>query len=38
MTPPTTFYSTERPELYREIIPSTWFVFLPNGKVSDAAH
>jgi len=21
---PTTFYSTERPELYREIIPSTW--------------
>ncbi|MBK8001890.1 MAG: hypothetical protein IPK15_25110 [Verrucomicrobia bacterium] len=22
---PTTFYSTERPELYREIIPSTWF-------------
>jgi hypothetical protein len=22
---PTVFYSTERPELYREIIPSTWF-------------
>ena len=22
---PTTFYSTERPELYREIIPSTWY-------------
>ncbi|MBM3878396.1 MAG: hypothetical protein FJ387_01560 [Verrucomicrobia bacterium] len=34
---PTVFYSTERPELYREIIPSTWFepsvgVF---GKVVD---
>jgi hypothetical protein len=22
---PTVFYSTERPELYREVIPSTWF-------------
>lgn len=22
---PTTFYSTERPEIYREIIPSTWY-------------
>lgn len=35
---PTTFYSTERPELYREIIPSTWFepavsVF---GKLTDS--
>lgn len=34
---PTTFYSTERPELYREIIPSTWMepsvsVF---GKITD---
>lgn len=34
---PTVFYSTERPELYREIIPSTWFepsvgIF---GKVTD---
>jgi outer membrane murein-binding lipoprotein Lpp len=34
---PTTFYSTERPELYREIIPSTWME--PSiglfGKVTD---
>lgn len=34
---PTTFYSTERPELYREIIPTTWMepsmgVF---GKITD---
>jgi hypothetical protein len=34
---PTTFYSTERPELYREIIPSTWMepsvgIF---GKITD---
>ncbi len=34
---PTTFYSTERPELYREIIPSTWME--PSigafGKITD---
>ncbi len=34
---PTTFYSTERPELYREIIPSTWME--PGvgafGKITD---
>ncbi|MEW6161443.1 MAG: hypothetical protein AB1813_28775, partial [Verrucomicrobiota bacterium] len=35
---PTVFYSTERPELYRELIPSTWFepslgVF---GKITDS--
>jgi hypothetical protein len=34
---PTTFYSTERPELYREIIPTTWME--PSigffGKITD---
>jgi hypothetical protein len=34
---PTTFYSTERPELYREILPSTWME--PSigafGKITD---
>lgn len=35
---PTTFYSTERPELYREIIPSTWMeptLFALFGQVTD---
>lgn len=34
---PTTFYSTERPELYREIIPSTWMepAMSVFGKVVD---
>lgn len=35
---PTTFYSTDRPRLYREIIPSTWFepmLLGAYGKVTD---
>lgn len=34
---PTLFYSTERPELYREIIPSTWFEPAMSiwGKITD---
>ncbi len=34
---PTLFYSTERPELYRELIPSTWFEMGTSiyGKVVD---
>lgn len=34
---PTQFYSTERPELYRELIPSTWFEGSTSifGKIVD---
>lgn len=34
---PTLFYSTERPELYRELIPSTWFEGSTSifGKIVD---